>query len=288
MRSALRTVSVVLLLTGLSAGPAAGQWVAPPGTGWVKLQGTHQNTDTKFGNDGDRTSLKLDEQARAITTTVRLTGALGVWRGIDVWADLPFRRLEFNDSVRNRQRTGFSDPRLFIRVGPSLFGADGLPFAVAARGGTKFPVGDFVASAQQIPLSEGQRDWELLLEVGKSLHPWPMYVMGWVGYRWRELNQEIRRKPGDERLFYVAAGGHVDRFRWKVAVDGLFGRSPRLFSIPLENERRELVQLIPTAGWRVGPGTVEAGARLPLHGRNFPAGPVFTIGYFVSWSDPLW
>lgn len=287
--SSLSVLSAALL-TGFLVSPAAGQWVESPGTGWINVQVTHQNTDTKFGNDGNRTSLKLDDQARSITTTARFTGALGVWRGIDVWADVPFRRLEFNDSVRDRQREGISDPRLFVRVGPSLFGADDLPFAVAVRGGTKFPVGDFEVSVQEIPLSEGQRDWELLLEAGKSLYPWPIYVMGWVGYRWRETNQTIQRKPGDEWLFYAAAGGTLGRFRWKLAVDGLFGRPPvrNDFNLVLENETRELTQLIPTLGWKVGPGAVEVGARVPLHGRNFPAGPVFTLGYFVSWSDALW
>ena len=99
-------------------------------------------------------------------------------------------------------------------------------------------------------LSQGQRDWDLLLEVGKSLHPWPVYVMGWVGYRWREVNREIQEKPGDERLFYAAAGGSVERFRWKLAVDGLFGRPPVRtdFDLVLQNDERELVQVIPTVG----------------------------------------
>jgi hypothetical protein len=151
-------------------------------------------------------------------------------------------------------------------------------------------VGDFRLDAEQISLSEGQRDWELLLEVGKSLHPWPAYVMAWAGYRWREVNDEVEKKPGDERLFYAAAGGSVGRFRWKLAVDGQFGRAPVRtdFDLKLEQDRQALLQLIPTVGWSVGPGAVEAGVRVPLHGRNLPAGPVFTLGYFLTWDDPPW
>jgi hypothetical protein len=56
----------------------------------------------------------------------------------------------------------------------------------------------------------------------------------------------------------------------------------------LQDDERELVQVIPTVGWKVGPGGIEAGLRVPVHGRKFPAGPVFTLGYFLSWDDPLW
>lgn len=288
-RLSLSLLSVAIVATGLVR-PTAGQWVEPPGTGWAKIQVAHQDTRTKFDNEGNREPLKLQQNARSVTTTLRFTGALGLWRGLDAWVDVPLRRMEFNDQGRDRQRTGISDPRLFLRVGPSLVGIDDLPLAVALRGGVKFPLGDFAVDAEVIPLSEGQRDWELLLEVGKSLHPWPAYVMGWIGYRWRTTNEAIQLKPGDERLFYAAAGGHVNRFRWKVAVDGLFGHPPvrTAFNLALENERRELVQLIPTVGWRAGPGTVELGTRIPVYGRNFPSGPIFTLGYFVTWTEAFW
>lgn len=87
-------------------------------------------------------------------------------------------------------------------------------------------------------------------------------------------------------MVYVAAGGSVDRFQWKLAVDGQIGRPPLRtdFNLTLERDRRELVQLIPIVGW----GTIEAGVRVPLHGRNLPSGPVFTLGYFLTWDEPLW
>lgn len=290
MRAVLLSVFVALITGVATPDTASAQWVEDPGTGWIKLQGAHQNTQKKFDHEGNIEPIKLDEAARSITSSVRLTGALGLWRGVDVWSDVPYRQLQFNDSARDRQSTGISDPRFFLRFGPSLFGLDNLPFAVALRNGVKLPLGEFAVDAQIIPLSEGQRDWEMLLELGKSLHPWPMYVMGWVGYRWRESNTEIQRKPGDEKLLYVAAGGSVDRFQWKLAIDGLFGEPPvrTAFDLSLENERRQLVQIIPTAGWEVGPGAIGVGARLPVYGRNFPAGPIFTLGYFVTWSKPLW
>jgi hypothetical protein len=283
-------LGLVVLLSVCLALPARGQWVEPPGTGWAHLGVAHQNTGTKFDPDtGHRTPFDT-EDARSITTTVRLTGALGLVRGVDAWIDVPYHRLAFNDVQADRLQTGVADPRLYVRAGPSLVGVEDLPVAVALRGGVKFPVGEFAPNADVIPLSEGQRDWDLLLEAGKSLHPWPVYVAGWVGYRWREANPTSTRKPGDERLVYLAAGGHVDRFRWKLAVDGLFGRPPTRtdLGLTLDNDRRALVQLIPTVGWRLGPGTLEAGACIPLRGRRVPAGPTGTLGYFLTWDESLW
>ncbi|MFB6248967.1 MAG: transporter [Salinibacter sp.] len=285
----LRTsFGLVLLLSVVLAPPAHGQWVEPPGTGWVKVQVAHQDARSKFNRNARLTPFD-SENARSIRTAVRMTGAFGLWRGLDVWADIAYYRLAFNDVQANRLQTGVADPRLYLRAGPSLLGFPNLPFAVALRGGVKLPVGQFALDANTISISQGQRDWDLILEVGKSLHPWPVYVVVWGGYRWREENPETETKPGDERLFHVAVGGTAAPFTWKLAVDGLFGRPPVRtdFGLVLENDRRELVQVIPTVGWQVGPGTIEAGARIPVHGRRFPASPTFTLGYFLTWDQSL-
>lgn len=288
--SLILRVGIWLVAASALVSVSHGQWIEAPGTGWASLRVAHQDTQMRFDENGT-VEAYFNEDARSITTTVRFSGALGLWRGLDVWVDVPYHRLAFNDVTRDRLTSGIADPRFFLRVGPSLIGIDDLPVAAALRGGVKFPVGDFQISAEQISLSQGQRDWELLLEVGKSLHPWPVYIMAWGGYRWRETNADIERKPGDEWLFYGAAGGSIDRFQWKLALDGQFGQPPvrRDFgNLKLDRDRRELVQVIPTLGWRIGPGALEAGVRLPVHGRNLPAGPVFTLGYFFSWNDPLW
>ncbi len=288
-----RRLALLFLCWSLAAAPAGAQWTESPGTGWVQVETLHHGTDTRFDENGNLEPL-FNEDSHSRTTSFFVKGALGLWRGLDVWAELPFHRLEFDDAVRDRQSTGVGDPRVFLRVGPGLVGVEeALPLAVAMRGGVKFSVGDFPVSAEVIPLTEGQRDWELIVELGRSLHPWPVYVQGWAGYRWRETNDTIDRKPGNERFFYAAAGGSIDRFTWQLGVDGLFGEPPERhlssgLELPLPNDVRELVQLLPTVGYQVGPGAVELGARIPIHGQNLPAGPSFTLGYFLTWDRPLW
>ena len=287
-------IGLVVLFSLLATTPRHGQWVEPPGTGWINLQVAHQTTERAFDKNGNIVSLgEVVEGARSTITTVRVSGALGLVRGIDVWGDLPFHRQEFNSPGSDLLTTGAGDARVFLRAGPSLIGVDALPVAVALRGGVKLTTGNFVNDAETISLSQGQRDWSLLLELGKSLHPLPLYVSGWTGYRWREENEEIARDFGNEWVFNTAVGGHLDRFEWKLSVDGFFGDPTFDTRTGFEFAARELVQVIPTAGWNIGPGTAQIGARIPVHGQSprfdrLPAGPTFTVGYFLSWDNPLW
>jgi hypothetical protein len=90
-----------------------------------------------------------------------------------------------------------------------------------------------------------------------------------------------------------AVGGKVGPLSWKVALDGLFGhppvrRFPSGFDITLTQDVRRLVQLLPTVGWQWGPGSLQIGGRLPIAGRNLPAGPAFAVGYFAAWGTSLW
>lgn len=290
----LRVVGIAVLLLVLGTTPGIGQWVEAPGTGWVTVQLAHQTTETGFNRTGDVVPLdELDPEARSLITTARLTGALGLVRGVDAWGDLPVHRQAFTGSGSDLLTTGVGDPRVFLRAGPSLFGVGSLPAAVAVRGGVKLTTGTFENDAETISLSQGQRDWTLLLELGKSLHPWPVYVAGWGGYRWREENEAIARDPGNEWVFHTSVGGAVDRFQWKVAVDGLFGRRSIDTNTGFAFAARELVEVTPTVGWAIGPGALQAGVRVPVHGQStrsdrLPASPTVTLGYFLSWDDPLW
>jgi hypothetical protein len=279
---------------------ASAQWVEAPSTGWAQVQISHQQTEEGFNGEGNVVPLVQTEgdEGESTITTVRFTGALGLVRGVDAWIDVPFHRQEFDTSnpvTEDLLDTGFGDPRVYLRASPALFGIGALPVAVALRGGAKFTSGNFDVDAEAISLSEGQRDWELLLELEKSLHPWPVYIQGWTGYRWRERNENIRRDPGDEELFYVAAGGSVRRFQWKLADDGLLGKesSVRTGAGRLNVAARELVQVIPTIGWQIGPGILQAKARVPIHGQStranqLPAAPTVSVGYFLAWDRPLW
>ncbi|MFQ5572411.1 MAG: hypothetical protein ACE5G0_22280 [Rhodothermales bacterium] len=281
----IHLLTACTLIALLLPAPGHAQWIEPPGRGWVQVSIYHHDTRKRFTSTRSVESL-FNEGGRSITTSFFLTGVAGIVRGADVWVQVPYNRLEFNDVVDERMSVGIGDPRFHLRIGPALFGLR--PWPVALRGGVKFSLGKFTRDAEIIPLSEGQRDWELMLELGHSFYPRSLYVMGWIGYRWREFNDEIDRKPGNERFAFVAVGGSLRSFEWKLAAEGLSGLSPlrRLppdVEIKLVQDKRELVQIMPSIGRRVGPGFLEIGGRFPVAGRNLPAGPAVFVGYFFRW-----
>jgi hypothetical protein len=273
--------SALLSALALLARPdgAHAQWVLAPGEGWVDATFVHHDTDDQFDRLGIRR--EMFGHSRALTRSLIVTGAVGVVRGIDVWLELPFHNLRFEDGGGRRVSRGAGDPRTFVRVGGELVGLPGWP--VALRGGVKLDLGDFDVDSEIVPLSEGQRDWEFLLELGHSFYPRPFWTMGWIGHRWRGENTEVFKKPGNEIFWFWTLGGTVGPVGWKASVDGFTGGSWHVFSLRLPAFRRALHQLLLSADYGAGPGRITGGVRIPVRGRNLPAGSAFTAGYFYRW-----
>lgn len=250
----------------------------PAGAGWVQLSLYGQGADEFYNHLGDRQPFLADSEFD--TRSVFLTGAVGLVQGVEIWAQVPFHRLRVEATSGSSTSTGFGDLRAAARVGSELFGLD---FPLALRAGVKVPGSDFPVDATVLPLSEGQADWELSLESGRSLGVLPLYVMGWVGYRWRGENEEAARKPGDERYAHLALGGMAGDLAWEVAADGLWGLAPEAQGIRLTGERRRLIQLLPTEGYQVGSGRIELTGQIPLSGRNLPTGHGLSLGYRWAW-----
>ena len=143
---------------------------------------------------------------------------------------------------------------------------------------------DLTIDAEVIPVGEGQWDYEAWLESGISFWPMPLYSVVWVGYRWRTLNQETTRDPGDEFTFLAEIGGTewIGGLGAKVVADGIFGRVGSIQGIRLgPSDRREILYLAPTALYSFTPSTMlEVAVRIPLAGKNFPAGAPLQVGLF--------
>jgi hypothetical protein len=256
---------------------AAGQWVESPGQGWASFTAYHQDTRESYDPTGEKGD--FPGNGHAVATQTFLTVAWGLTTGLDTWAQFSFQRLQFDDLTGRSTSSGPGDMRLYLRFNPLLL--RGLTFPVALRGGVKIPVGDFDVGTSVIPLGDGQRDWELMLEVGHSFYPASFYLMGWAGYRWRESRDEGRLDFGDERFFYVAAGGTAVIVDFKVSLEGWYGATPIFNAVRAEGAEREMIRLSPSLLLNVGPGQLEIGGRVPLSGRNLPAGSDMVLGYFL-------
>jgi hypothetical protein len=146
----------------------------------------------------------------------------------------------------------------------------------------KVPVVDFPIDAEVIPVGEGQWDYEAWLEAGASFWPIPAYGVLWLGHRWRATNNATTRDPGDEYAFLAELGGTLKgSLGGKVVIDAIFGGNGSIRGVNVSSDEREIVYLQPTINFQVTPAfLLEAAIRVPLHGRNFPAGNQFMIGVF--------
>lgn len=267
---------------GVSASASVG--TLPPGAGWFQLSALRWVSDGFYSSDGDIRPLLAG--GRVVTHSVYLTGSIGVLPGVEAFVQAPVHSLAFDDQTGQRSRTGLGDLRGALRVSPEAFG---IPVPVIVRGGVKLPGSEFPIDATVVPLTEGQRDWELSVEYGRNLiQPSPLapptlYGVAWVGYRWRELNEESARKPGNALFGHVAVGGLLDPVEWELAVEAVLGEPPVQQGFRLDGARRELWQLAPTVAYAAGPGRVSFGIQLPVAGRNLPTGPSFNLGYTLGW-----
>ena len=279
----LRWWRALVVSAGLLPVPAGdgahAQWVEEPGKGWLALAAYHQDTRDRFGTSGE--VRELFAQGRAVTTSSFLTAALGIAPGLDMWSQLSFHRLRYDDLAGDRASTGIGDTRLWLRLAPLEWVGSELPFAI--RGGVKVPLGDFDVDAEIIPLGDGQRDWEVMAELGHSFWPRSVYLSGWAGYRWRGENTESRKDFGNEVFYFLQVGGRLGPLGYKLALDGWDGASGVTEGIPIPSFQRDLVQLQPSLLYDVGPGQIEAGARFALRGRNLPAGTALMFQYFSRW-----
>ncbi|MXW18973.1 MAG: hypothetical protein F4123_05415 [Gemmatimonadetes bacterium] len=280
-----RVAAPALLLAVVAAGSgsvnrAGAQWVEEPGNVWMALAMYHQDTRERFGAGGDVEALLAE--GHAVATSSFLTTALGIADGVDMWSQLSFHRLRYDDAAADRSSAGLGNLKLWLRAAPLRWLGSSVPFAV--RAGLKVPLGDFEdVAADEIPLGDGQRDWEVLAELGHSFWPRSVYVSGWVGYRWREENTESMRDFGNELFYYAQIGGQLGRVGYKLAVDGWNGAASGADGVSGPGFERDLVQVLPTLLYDVGVGQVEAGVRFALGGRNVTAGRSFVLKYFKKW-----
>ena len=98
-------------------------------------------------------------------------------------------------------------------------------------------------------------------------------------------------KPGNE--FLIQAGGgfrpFVDWLAVVLNVDTLLGTDgeDRTRKVVLQTPRREIIELQPGLLFQPGLGfSIQAGAGIPVYGRNYPAGPRFLTS--IQRSFDLW
>ena len=257
-------VGAVILLT--VAGTASAQWTqGAPGRTWVKTAFFHQNTSEEFSSTGERRE-RIDQgvaDSRVLFTDV----IVGLHRRVDLWVQIPYMDLRFENLVDTLRSTGIGDLRAWFRFQP-IAGS----WPVTLRAGFKAPLGFNSIDVLTIPVGDGQWDLEFWGEVGHSFWPFPAYWELWLGYRVRLENEELAKDPGGEYTFLTEAGWNPTRWSLaKVTLDGFVGKNWVVENVQT-GFSRSLLTLQFVGAVRAKFLWLEAGGRFPLAGRNITAG----------------
>ena len=271
-----RAAPAALALFLLSPGSLSSQWTQGTAGIWIKSALFVQVTDKRYDPVGNRVPWidGGESDARALYTDV----IVGLTPRMDIWLQLPFFDLRFKRAAGDLRTTGFGDIRLWGRYQVARLADGRLPLAI--RAGVKAPVGSSPLDAEIIPVGEGQWDLEGFAEGGYSFWPAPLYAVLWLGYRARLANDTQQKNPGGEWVL-LAEGGATpgNRILLKATLDGFRGRSWVIERLSVPGAARRTLTLQLGGGFRVSGGLwAEGGVRLPLLGRNFPAGKQWVLG----------
>lgn len=264
--------AVFVFIGGAPVLAEAGAWVLPRGHTNIQVALLHQDTTERYFLNGERIPYFFDGHNR--TSALYIDGRYGITDRLEGVAQVPFFHLRFDDLADDRTSSGLGDVRLGLRYN---LVKDSPVATLEAR--VKFPTGTFVNDAEVVPVGEGQWDLDLAAEVAHSFWPRPFYLNGQVGYRFRGPNEESGIDFGDE-LFWLAEGGYTvnARLGLKLVARGLHGQEGTSFDIPIETLKRKAVYVEPGAVFRINPKWfLEFAVPFTVAGRNWPAGPVFTL-----------
>ena len=272
----------------------AGAWTLPRKHLWCKVAFLSQATDeeyvgasgsgrgpdpTRVYEEGNRARFRFN--GRYSSRALFFDLFYGATDRFDVGLQAPFFRQQYQDVAlltgfgEPRTATGFGDIRGFLKVNLLNQRAVG-----TLKLGFKAPTGEFVNEDGLIPVGEGQWDFDVVFQLGRSFWPIPAYVNSDVGYRFRLKNREIDRDPGNEWVFVAEAGLQAHRMALiGVKLHGIRGKAATVFNARIPSDIKRITYISPTIN--LGPFrafTLETAMNISVGGRNYPAGWMAVIG----------
>lgn len=205
----------------------AGAWLKKRGEYYLKLSGSYLYSTERYNADGDRIPL-ASEDANTIGAAFRdisITAYFeyGMSERVTLVASLPYKILtnwstEFSsqfNAIREVEavNSGVTDLRVGVRLPLKTES-----FPVSFESLVKLPLGYDPApeQTQLAPLGSGKVDFDVNLLAGMSLWPFPGYLNGRAGFRFRGGGLD------DEILASLEAGASYRKWFSKVALDALY------------------------------------------------------------------
>ena len=298
--SSLELRSHSTLVLGVALGAAllprpvdAGAWTLGKGNVWSKITFMTQSTDQHY--DGEGKAVEIPRDARYQSRQVYLDLFYGVRDGVDVGLQVPFVSSKFVDKDEGND-VGTPPPALETESGPGdLRGyakiklLDQSQLVGTLKLGFKTPIGEYRPVPEALSVTDGQWDFEVVGQIGRSFWPTPAYANLDLGYRMRgeykdtdDVEPDRSYTPGAELVFNAEAGyTPLDRLVVALKFEGLSGAEYDAYDNPGQPETlsQSVTNLVPTVLVDLNANlSLEASVRMTTSGNRYFAGPTWALG----------
>ena len=261
--------SVIFIL--LSVSPCfAGAWTMQKGKLYDRFSLNYYFADDNFNGDGDRTDFPDNGDFQDFHASNYIE--YGLTDRITVINSICYKYLDQDNNNSDTKSNGIGD----IDLGVKFRLSEGSLGVLSVQGLSKIP--EAYDKNAELPLGNGQYDFELRLLYGRSLYPHiPGYCNFEIGYRWR------LDAPADE-LRYLAEFGmdFTKQLYARVKLDGIYsmhnGSKFDASGNPTLTNNFDLGKLDITFGYMItGSWAIEAEYTPEIYGQNTAAGSTYTL-----------
>ena len=275
MRRATKLASFIIVCSLISwlfsAGNChAGAWTIKKGKLYDRFGVNYYFANEEFDGDGDRRDFPSDGEFRDFHLNNYIE--FGLTDSITLINSIYYKSIEREDDTVDQETWGVGD----IDVGAKFKLAEGPWGILSAQTLIKIP-GPY-DSNDDLPLGNGQIDFDVRVLYGRSLYPFvPGYCNFEIGYRWRFED------PSDELRYLIEFGVDFSRDIYgRVKLDGIYsmdnGTHYDTTGNPTTTNNFDIGKLDTALGYKISKyWGIELGFTPEIYGQNTATGATYTV-----------
>jgi len=264
---------VVLSLSAWSASTGtchAGAWTMKKGKLYDRFGINYYFADEYFDGDGDRRGFASDGEFKDFHLNNYIE--FGLTDKITLINSIYYKSIESENDFVKQETWGVAD----IDVGAKFKLSEGSWGILSAQ--TLFKLPGPYDDNEDLPLGNGQIDFDARLLYGRSLYPYiPGYCNFEIGYRWRFED------PSDELRYLIEIGVDITRNLYgRVKLDGIYsidnGEHFDTTGNPTTTNNFDIGKLDMALGYKISSSWgCELGFTPEIYGQNTASGATYTV-----------
>jgi hypothetical protein len=248
----------------------AGAWTMKQGKLYDRFGINYYFANEEFDSDGDRRDFAADGEFKDFHLNNYVE--FGITDSITMINSIYYKSIEKEDNNVKQETWGIGD----IDVGAKFKIAESSWGILSTQTLVKIP--GLYDDNDDLPLGNGQIDFEIRMLYGRSLYPYiPGYCNFEIGYRWRF------KDPSDELRYLIEFGvDFTKNIYGRVKLDGIYsmenGKHTDTSGNPTTTNNFDLGKLDTALGYKISKGWgIELGYTPEIYGQNTASGATYTL-----------